>query len=142
MKDFIEEEENLDEEIDLDNLFDKASKITTADKTTKTIAKDNSFLVFEIKETDDVLTSSMKTLINSKKINTQYIYDYKGQQDGYNMIYALRKEQLGIKRFLEWCSVLFVKPKVIFTNMSEDEIKINKKLLAKAKNKVRRKNNT
>lgn len=129
----------------LDELMDEATNISGASdgvSLKRTIPKNNSVINFEINEEDNEIAVALKNLINDSEITVQEIYDIKGQRDGYNMIYSIkRRQQLGLDRLLEWCKVLNKKPVINFVDMTDEEIRLNQKELMEELNhpKVKRK---
>jgi hypothetical protein len=130
----------LDDE--LDSLFDEASEVCGTSETSdkKTVAKTNETITFVINENDDEFKASLKNLINNSGITTQDIYDIKSQNNGYNMIYSLRKKgQLGIDRIKAWCNILHKKPVLTFVDMTEEEAKqVDEELLNELKNPTKK----
>jgi len=110
----------------LNDLFDQASQVSgTVEKSeNKAVAKSDEPLVFEIRDTDDLFRTRLKTMINNEKINLQYLYNIKTQNDGYNMKYSLdKKGQLGLDRIMLWCKVLHKVPDLVFRDMTPEEAK-------------------
>lgn len=108
-----------------DDLFanlDKAKKANVkgiARKKASKIKENDEIINLEIKEDDWYFVQKMKQLINSQKISLKRIYEFYGQKKGYNMFYSLKeKGELGIPRFMQWCIVLGVFPKITFVKFN------------------------
>lgn len=128
---------NFDE---LDSLLDEASGVTSTSEMTEetTTAKSNEVISYDILAEDGPIVVALKNYINTHNITTQELYDLKGQRDAYNMIYTLKKSQLGFKRLEEWCQILHINPVVSFVPMTDEEIKIAESEIKSEKSKKKR----
>lgn len=125
---------------DLDALLEEASEVsgTSEISDNKTIAKSSEKISYEIKDTDDFAIIALKNYINTAGITAQDIYDIKGQRDAYNMIYSLKKSQLGLGRLEEWCKILHINPILTFMPMTDEEMKASDKELMNNSKKLKK----
>ena len=91
------------------SLFDKIEKEDNKEKTVKKNKGRKSStkpIYYDILDDDPELVRIIKEEINNAQITNQNVYDTFGRDEGWNMIYSLRKSQMSWERFKKWLEVM------------------------------------